>query len=550
MICLREQTSIVNLGIARQLEQRVSKNNYLYTDAIIENVKGILGLDFYGILRFVEKEIFEFNENKCTILIPRRCLLLVEWFIGYLINHKNKVNGTNIIEYAKDDIFPFICVNGKKNYIISEKSDISLLCNKIEKITILDDICIHGISISKTAERIRGIIENSVEENNIEVETCVYMYSKETIKEIPNRFYKVSLRAEWLKLSTKIIDFINYLNLPYVSYLNSYTIPNCDENSFKNLLKRLLENKNLICEEFNKENNSNEKFSYFLIEKKISSNENELMKCVRIYYNKNIKTICFLPYVILKSIENFKLDEVFKLFSSYITLDEKIENAISDKKVDYIYSFLSYIASQAYWLEICKKFKDIAEVSNSKEVVQDNMGCLEKLFGSTMLAMIKENNFKVNNLKKSNNSITINFELFKELFEVAADDIEKVCIDSWLEFEQLELQKQIGRNNFGYKRLENVLIDNYFKLEDKEKANKLNKKVVEFETYKYACFLKILNYCDQGKLNITCLPDQGASYLKAGELGCLCVNKKIFNKDYSFYMRTLLSHSYYRYLFI
>ena len=74
----------LDLRISESLINKVVDNEYLFTNDTIESVKNILGLDFYSITKFVEKEVFNFDENKCTVLVTRRCLLLVDWFIGWV----------------------------------------------------------------------------------------------------------------------------------------------------------------------------------------------------------------------------------------------------------------------------------------------------------------------------------------------------------------------------------------------------------------------------------------------------------------------------------
>ncbi len=342
MDCISEIEKI-NIEVASQLNLRFSKNKYLYGKSIIEKVKDILGMEFYGILKFFEREIFDFNENKCTILVTRRCLLLAEWFIGYILIQKNELESINDSNCDEGKSFPFICVNGKKNYIISDKADISYLLKneEIVNVSILDDICIHGISLRKIASRIEDILED-LNLENIKIERCVYMISKETICEYPDRYSKISLRAGWKNLSMRILDFINFLNLPYVSYLNSFTISNFHESDFKKLIEKL--NEKLVCEEFDRANNRLGKYSYFIIEKDVALKQYELMKCIRIYYNTKIKSICIMPYVILKSIEDLNSSDVQKIISFYTGIDAS--NILGNRNIDFYYSFLTVLSDQ------------------------------------------------------------------------------------------------------------------------------------------------------------------------------------------------------------
>lgn len=533
----------LDLRIGESLINKVVDNEYLFTNDTIESVKNILGLDFYSITKFVEKEVFNFDENKCTVLVTRRCLLLVDWFIGYIIYQKSKdiSNPDKKAEYqVDDDVFPYISINGKKNFLLSDKADVSLLADRITKVTILDDICIHGITLSKTARKVEKILDGIQPKKHIEVKTCVYMYSKETISEYPDRFYKISMRADWKSLSMKILDFVNFLNLPYVSYLNSWTTPDFNKKKYDELINVLSKSEDLVCEKFNEEYNRLGKFSYFIYEKQGFLREFELVKCIRIYYSERINSICVMPYVLLKSIDSLKKEELRNLINSYINIDSKRLNDILDKGLDYIYSFLSYIASQAYGKVIFSKYKTINTIT--KKAVHDNISCLEKLFGVSIVKYLKKDSrFKLEEDSSKDTLYELDSALIRETFEEASKTVNEICIKSWLEFEQSSQGLGDRDEATGYIRLEELLNDATKEIEDKKE---------EALCKKYAYVLHILNYCDQGKLNITCIRDHGGSYLKAGELGCLCVDKVIFNEKHTDIMRDLLRHSYYRYLFL
>ncbi|MCM1009076.1 MAG: hypothetical protein NC485_14405 [Ruminococcus flavefaciens] len=541
MIATKERENEAKLGISFKLTHNPSINkDFLFTTEVIDSVKNILGLDFYGIAKFVEKEIFRFNENKCTILVTRRCSLLVDWFIGYLL-HENYNDGCKFeLGCVKNGTFPFVCVNGYKNFIISDKANISylLIKEKIAKISILDDICIHGVSLYKIASRIEDNLED-LHLENILIERSVYMISKETINEYPDKCSKVSLKAGWVSLSRSILDFINFLNLPYASYLESFTIPEFQESNFVKLIEDL--KTKFICIEFDKENRRLGKCSYFIIEKNILLKQHELIRCIRIYYSAAINSLCIMPYVVLESMEDLTNSDIRELFKYYTGTEKSIK--IDRSRLDFYYSLLSCIASKVYFERICainNEFKKLKDMNP----IQDSIGCLEKYFGFDILnrldkiSYIPEQDIIVDKCNQK-----FDEAVFKKFLQQTLPKIEEVCIKSWLNFELSGSDLNDRKDDTGYISLKK-LIENYIKQQGIEETDK------NFNALNYACLLNILEFCDQGKLNITCIPSRGESLLKAGELGCLCVNKIIFNSNYKSKIQFLLNYSYYRYLFM
>ena len=509
----------------RNLMQFNSKK-YLYSTKIVDSVKNILGTDFYGLEEFVKKEIFDFNEDKCTILVTRRCLLSVEWFIGYILRSNKKFECYLNDSDEENFCYPYIKFNNKRNYIISDKADLRLLDKGVQSISIIDDICIHGISLRQIADRVSGYFFDK------KVETCVYMMSEETICVYPDKYYKVSLRADWKNLSVRFLEFINYMNLPYVSYLNSFT-NKLQEDEFNKLIKIL--EQNYICLEINKEYNQLSKYSYLVLEREVSLKEHELMKCLRVYYNYNIKTLCIMPYVIIESINNLSEQEIELCFSNYINLDDDNRGLFfKNKELDFKYHLLSCIAS----LEYLKGFELVKDYIKNyeNEIILDNIGCLSKSFGIQinnviMNYWINDNGINVKQEDLQTKIINLNENEIKKYLVKVEKEINDICIKSWLDFERSSYD--VNRTQeAGYESLEVII--------SKEIDNNC----------KYAYLLSILNYCDQGKMNITCRPQTGESLLKAGELGCLCVNKAIYAEEYKNKILPLLGYYYYRYLFI
>ena len=506
-----------------------------------QQIKNILGLDFYSLKDFFNEIFFEFKENTCTIFITRRCTLLAEFFLRYFSKTTDhKVCLDNYLFFTKNDT---------KNYILSDKPDIDYilhLCGEkeIRKINIVDDICIHGNTLNRT----RKYVEEYISEFNLDckVETSAYMYSYETTSVIPKNFHKVSYDANWLNLSEKIVKVIRTLNFPYVSFINAYEAL-FKKNDFQSFIGSITSNEHLINFQLGYyENEEQNRDSFFIVEKQIPIfKEIEAQKCVRLYYNEPLNSLVVVPYVILNSLtteENATPDTLLAEFEKIIRfylnsncvikIIKFIESNVDIERDDsrlgsFLYCLASCVASQSYGNYFFATY-----LENSIKVLKNwQTDCIHSIlnaFGREISELIIDKN----NYLDYKNYTTI--KLAKDDINAsnlqAQSDVSKKCQESWFNFES---------------RANNCASE--FKLKDV-----LEEKAKDNDGYKYAFLLNLIKFCDAGIMAIPCTKTSHESFIKAGELGCLEVRKSLYeSKKITNDLSELLESSfYYRYLIL
>lgn len=541
------------------LEYETSKTN---------EVRNVLGLtDYFGLKKFFLDEFFDFSTDKCTIMITRRCYLLAIWFLKYVIKCLNELSKdrTNFdkITLSETPENKFLCIEKGtvKNYILTDRADYASILGengnkKIESVSVLDDICIHGNSLESTKVDISSRF-------NIPVKSHVFMISSETVVSRPDKYEVVSERAQWRDLSQRIVDFINLNNIPYVSYLNTFVKSNVELNEFEKLFNSLADNSALICRDFGENNNRKYlgKSSLFVIEKQVNMSKQEnmsrdILKCVRFYYNDRTKTIVFVPYVIVKSLDKKITDKTSlrNFLGEYLTsktCDNLIDlysdfNSRTNKNKSNAYHLVSCVASQAYGLYFFEKYlkqidSNFYEIENNWE--EDSIKCLITTFGYETTKIIKN---RTNYLSWNNNTVdssVINEDVFNSLIAPIDEYLDEEGSKSWIRFEHGAYVKD---SDLGPIELEQLIKNGYNLLNDESAGYK--------NELTYACLLGLMNLCDAGRMSIYIDMDTGKNMVKAGELGC-AVAGKYFTQRFkdeidNELLINLLTDKYYRYLLL
>lgn len=530
----------------------------------INEVRNVLGLtNYFGLKKFFLDEFFDFTANKCTVMITRRCYLLAIWFLKYFIKCLNEFSKGRTdfeqITLVETPENKFLCIEKgtAKNYILTDRAVFASIlgknCNeKIESVSVLDDICIHGNSLESTKIDISSRF-------NIPVKSHVFMISSETVVSRPDKYEVVSERAQWRDLSQRIVDFINLNNIPYVSYLNTFVKSNVERNEFETLFNSLANNSELICRDFGEGNNRKYlgKSSLFVIEKQVNMSSN-ILKCVRFYYNDRTKTMAFVPYVIVKSLDKritdkTSLQNFLKKYLTSKTCDNLTElysdfNSRTNKNKSNVYHLVSCVASQAYGLYFFEKYlkqidSDFYEIENNWE--EDSIKCLITTFGYETAKTIKN---KTNYLSWNDNTVdssivNINKDVFSSLIEFIDEYLDEEGSKSWIRFEHGAYAKNSASGPIELEQL----IKNGYNLLNNESTDCKNELT-------YACLLGLMNLCDAGRMSIYIDMDTGKNMVKSGELGC-AVAGKYFTQRFkdeidNELLMNLLADKYYRYLLL
>lgn len=490
--------------IVRQSELR--KFGEFISGTPLTGVKNILGLDFYGLKKFFKTEFFDFTSDQCTVFVTRRCFLLAKWFLEFLWRDE-----TLSKEYSygiHGDIPCIINKQGQKNFIVTDKVCM-LALKEVHHINIVDDISIHGKTLMEIGERFKKI------NSDVHVERHVYMVSRESLSYFPDCCSEMVFRAGWCDLSQRIVELIRYLGLPYVSNINSFVKFGTTIGDLEQLIQSLAPK--FICERFGEGEDRQDlgKRSYFAVEKNITLFPHEKLKCIRVYYSTTTQSISIIPYVIMESI-NFDEKKIREILGNYITgaaivnCMEAIDRCSAEQKASFAFNLVSCIASQSYGASI------FGDEIFGESWIQDIVDCLEMSFGSEISNLVRnKDNFAVSD-NQDVASKCYEVTSLTEYKELAGDFIKEACVRSWLEFENGDNQTARGEQ-LGYLQLEELL--NQLRAKQTSEREKENQDLI------YADLLSLINYCDSGKMNISCPVTRSESYIKAGELGCILASK-------------------------
>lgn len=524
----------------QQLKQFVSNQT-------IESVRRLLDIHFSPMESFFEKAFLKFEENICSVLITRRCFLMAEWFLGLFMERE-----TFARDFELRTMNSVLCIHNRRtqrvNYIISDKG-IPLLrtLKDIEEIHILDDICIHG----RQLEKIKDLACKFSRLSNSQVKKWVFMRSSDSqIMDVDQQEIDV-MNGNWVLPSQHIVESINYLMLPYVSYTNSFVKFNVSIKENDNFLDLLERDNSLIVEEFGKDNRLQlGKQSFYIIERdECAKNEvGRNLACLRYYYNFETGIASFIPYVVLQALPQ-GMDEA-KLRASLLEyLNEQSANLIinevnglfrgrNKEGVGYIYSLLSCIASCHYGICFAAKHKlgkfNFIDEANGWGI--DIINSMIMAFGEKIATIIAnhQNYISPNQEKTSGDKIQVNLVDMKE----EVDDFE---IERWIQRElAVENLENDTFNNEFFSLMEDATIK-WQSQKKKEKKEEEKKGVLM-----YSFLRSVISDCDNGRLNISSSFESKNSLLEVGELGVLTVREK--NDITVTGIRQLLRKPYYYYI--
>ena len=508
------------------------------TDELVNSVKKIFGIEFVGLKNYFKREFFLFNKNKATILITRRCALLAVFFLNYLLNYEIPQGRYSICEDMEE--FPYIEKNGMRNYLFTDKTDISNIVSlSINEIVIVDDICIHGNTLGNIAD---GFIEQ-LGDTECEVSTHVYMISKETILRCPDVYSKIACRAAWSALSQRIVNAINRLNTPYVSYINTWS-KNVSETDFKKVLNAIRRSKSLLCEEYDIEQNVPKQCD-FIAEKETLLFLKERMMCFRLYYSSETQTMTFVPFVILFQYDS-NIEPYFEgnhvLESVQLGGSDKVSFLASPDKKDYLYNLFSCSESYFYGLYFIKKYLNIEKEKLDKEFIQDITGCIWMTFGKGLLNFFAKFdwNFDEYCVKEHFLNRQLCSSELNDFSDGPIDIRHKVenfvlntCRDSWLDLEMDSYSNfSSNRNgNKGFLFIKDVISDLLDWFDDKENQPVQSK--YQRALIVYFAFLILIKLCDMGRMNIGTNHNTGMGMLKAGELGYVLAKRPSYDDNFA-----------------
>lgn len=322
-----------------------------------------LDLHYYRILNFFEKV----SELPCNVLIftTRRCLILYYIFYKYVFEEDLKKTFKN-----------------KK--IISDKG-ILLNSDKIKgkDCVILDDVVIHGRSLSNVVDRVK-----KAEPDNFK--TYVYTYNEDAVYQVDYCAY-CTRNHSWEEVSNKIISAIIMVTFPYAVYAYSFS-KRMDMKEYLDFEKTITENYptcynlDLSLNESKIYNRITDLISKNVISKVFFIDENNSEKVVRVYYNKILRTCTVIPFCFIKN-----LDEN--------TINEFIEKINYNK-----YNFINAEIQTKYRLiQTCCSLKIIENDNNVfgnclKNDWTVNSAQVDSGYFDGMYNYIKDNNFNVNDV--------------------------------------------------------------------------------------------------------------------------------------------------------
>lgn len=338
-----------------------------HMEKVYKKVEGILKEDFDGLYAYFTK-IFK-EECDYIILMSRRCQVLYQLF-------------EMISEYDGRAMYT-------KGLILSDKA-LPFYWDRIKdgsKIAIVDDIIVHGRTISEIYDVVSNLGKN------IDVRLFGYMAEQEIdcISDEARERLTVSYSAstnEWRKLSGKIVDCIQVSNVPYTSFVNSFFQYRADA-----ILSKIKEKTDLLkIEMTNGVQNAQKQCAYFVYEQNWEKpsilSSLSLGECIRVYWNEQTEKLTAIPYVFIRSMRVGEADKVFravaqalpegfanikKMFAKESRV-EKLDQSLKEYKM----RLLTCILSNYYWDVFCDRY-DLSKPEAS------DMNTLRESFGESVV---------------------------------------------------------------------------------------------------------------------------------------------------------------------
>lgn len=327
-------------------------------------IKTILGEDYDELYSFFMRNISFRSSNDFVILMSRRCLVLCQIFLYiFILEGKNLESGPCVI--SDKGIYKYRkAIRGKK-------------------VCILDDILIHGRTISGVFDKIYGYTQ-------IEPEISVFVMNspidclKEPVRRRIDCEYEYS-PAKWRILSDKIVNCIYGAAVPYTSYVTSFT-----SYSALPLLDELKNNRELVFEDitdhFQRKYNLESFCCYEKASVKFSVfNTLCLEQCVRFYINRISGKVLAIPYVFIKSCDKAQVDYLLTEFAKYLPNEvsaikadlayKEEDEEESAKAIEYKLMLLTCILSKLYWEHFKNSYSLESDWFMDTDTVTKSFGC-------------------------------------------------------------------------------------------------------------------------------------------------------------------------------
>lgn len=360
---------------AFQAEVIKEKENYILLQ---EKVKEILKEDnyegiynyFYGILT---------SDYDFIILMSRRCLVLCQIFLAFFVLDGQLLDSDCIA--LSDQAIPYY----RKR-----------MCG--QKVVIVDDILIHGRTVSNTYDLLYRYCKMTKPEIRVYMaDTDIDCLRDEVRKAMKAEC--VGYKGEWRNLSNKIVKCIYASNTPYTSFVTAFF-----EYASSNLFEQIRNIKELHIED-NTElmQEACGLKSYYCYEDTVVREPLfetlSLGECVRIYWNKDISKLTVIPYVFVRSMDVKTTQQILDRIREVLpeqtrhmkTILGEEDECVKDKELllEYKMRLITCIMSNLYW----KKFTERYQLPSASYMDVDT---LEKSFGGAVakeLQMLFEQEF-------------------------------------------------------------------------------------------------------------------------------------------------------------
>ena len=307
-------------------------------ETLKQDIEKILGEDYEELYSFFLRNISADSGNDFVILMSRRCLVLCQIFLDIFI-------------LEEEELGDGPCVISDKGIYKYRKA------MEGKRVCILDDILIHGRTISRVFDE---ICEYTKKEPEVSVFVMNFPIDclKEPVRGHINFEYEYS-PAKWRTLSDKIVNCIYGAAAPYTSYVTSFT-----SFSALPLIDRLRGKEELVFENIGDDFQKKFDLECYCCYEKESAEYSVfrtlcLEQCIRFYVNRRNKKVLAIPYVFIKSCNRTQLDQLLEKFSGYLpegmsSIRADLSHIEKDKRetekaIEYKLMLLTCILSKLYW---------------------------------------------------------------------------------------------------------------------------------------------------------------------------------------------------------
>lgn len=435
-----------------------------YTKLLITEIFNALGKDLYENTYKFFLNVATSNKYDFKIIKPRRAFVLFEIFVeifrfDYWYAYKEDFLDGYSVELSK-------VYNDSYIELIPKSND-----PNNQKVLIIDDILIHGRSLS---ELLKIILKLKYKINNI---NCGVIFKAISAERVSNELHQIICKNQniqecenevWKKTSNYFVKTIQQSGYCYSCFAPQYEASNKD---FLQNLKKYSPNKTEIQKESNLES-----IFYYDADK---YNDYSVFSFIR-YYNFNIsleQKDLFVPFIIIPSVKEGLLKKIFERFidilfkNELINDDDKqvlIENTMGNFKSEFVYKLITFILSDIFMFKLTKDAKPT------------NDYFLFSSFGHEIEKVIKS--FRKALESKSNNQIFYNvIELFNN------ENIKSSINNFKRESDSASIFKNINKNGM-YDFIVSKYIEDFHVQNEKNAKNELDKLTGVDIPFMLSCF--------------------------------------------------------------